>query len=88
MITMSYLCGFGGVVSGIALMVHTSAPGCSGWVGCGTDHTLVGHGIACLALGIIFSALFSGLGSIARTLGEIQAGRGNTARQLETPPVS
>lgn len=88
MIAMSYLSGFGGVISGIVLMVHTASPGCTGWVGCYEPHTgRTRHRVPCR--GHRVSALFSGLGSIARSIGEIQANRSNTTPQLEsTPPPS
>lgn len=73
MFVLAALCGLGGPVAGLALVIHTSAPGCDGWVGCGTNHSLVGVGVLCIIVGLLLAAVFAALGLIARSVGEMQA---------------
>jgi hypothetical protein len=74
-------CGGGPTISiwcsgaGVVLMIHTSEPGCTGWVGRGTHHPLVGVGIGVMLAGLLLAAGLGALGLIARSVGEMQAAR-------------
>jgi hypothetical protein len=73
MLVLAFLCVLGGPIAGVVCMVHTAAPGCAGWVSCGTNHPLIGVGVACFVAGLLFAAAFAALGLIARSVGEMQA---------------
>lgn len=73
MFVLAALSGLGGPIAGLVFLVHTSVPGCDGWVGCGTNHSLAGVGTLCIIVGLLLAAVFGALGLIARSVGEIQA---------------
>jgi hypothetical protein len=73
MFILAVASGLGGPIAGTVCMVHTTEPGCEGWVGCGTNHSLIGSGVLCIVIGLSFAAVFGALGLIARTVGEMQA---------------
>lgn len=73
MFALAWGSAVGGPIAGIVFMVHTASPGCEGWVGCGTNHPLIGVGVACMVLGLLACAIFGALGYIARSVGEMHA---------------
>lgn len=73
MLALAWVSAVGGPIAGIVLIVHTASPGCQGWVGCGTNHPLIGVGVACMVLGLLACAIFGALGYIARSVGEMHA---------------
>lgn len=73
MFALAVLTALGGLIAGVVCMIHTSSPGCEGWVGCGTDHPLMGVGVLCIVLAFLLAAGFGALGLIARSVGEMQA---------------
>lgn len=73
MFALAWLSAVSGVVVGVVFMVHTSEPGCTGWVGCGTNHPDIGVGVVCILAGLLLAAVFAALALIARAVGETQA---------------